>query len=156
MKIIRKFCHQKIHLSEAFYITSRNKNNCLRSNNLKRFLGQFRSESAHLKLNPQRVINGFWRGPGKKIAFPWFPSWRLRCPPTLNKHPRTRPMSAHPCSVRCAILSLYFVTILTKMFTDRLKKSGEAFLLTVGAFFLTVRLLCLQSLKALTRCTFLL
>ena len=32
--------------------------------------------------------------------------------------------------------------------------SGEAFLLTVGAFFLTVKLLCLQSLKALIRRTF--
>ena len=31
---------------------------------------------------------------------------------------------------------------------------GEAFLLTVGAFLLTVKLLCLQSLKALTRRTF--
>ena len=28
---------------------------------------------------------------------------------------------------------------------------GEAFLLTVGAFLLTVKLLCLQSLKALIR-----
>ena len=31
---------------------------------------------------------------------------------------------------------------------------GEAFLLTVGAFLLTVKLLCLQSLKALIRGTF--
>ena len=32
---------------------------------------------------------------------------------------------------------------------------GEAFLLTVGAFLLTVKILCLQSLKALImRCTF--
>ena len=31
---------------------------------------------------------------------------------------------------------------------------GEAFLLTVGAFVLTVRLLCLHSLKALIRRTF--
>ena len=31
---------------------------------------------------------------------------------------------------------------------------GEAFLVTVGAFVLTVKLLCLQSLKALIRCTF--
>ena len=31
---------------------------------------------------------------------------------------------------------------------------GEAFLLTVGAFLLTVKLLCLQSLKALVRRTF--
>ena len=31
---------------------------------------------------------------------------------------------------------------------------GEAFLLTVGAFLLTVKLLCLQSLKALLRRTF--
>ena len=31
---------------------------------------------------------------------------------------------------------------------------GEAFLLTVGAFLLTVKLLCLQSLKALIRRTF--
>ena len=31
---------------------------------------------------------------------------------------------------------------------------GEAFLLTVGAFPLTVELLCLQSLKALIGCTF--
>ena len=31
---------------------------------------------------------------------------------------------------------------------------GEAFLLTVGAFLLTVKLLCLQSLKALIRYTF--
>ena len=31
---------------------------------------------------------------------------------------------------------------------------GEAFLLTVGAFLLTVKLLCSQSLKALFRCTF--
>ena len=34
------------------------------------------------------------------------------------------------------------------------KKTGEAFLLTVGAFLLTVKLLCLQSLKALIRRTF--
>ena len=34
------------------------------------------------------------------------------------------------------------------------KISGEAFLLTVGAFLLTVKLLCLQSLKALIRRTF--
>ena len=33
-------------------------------------------------------------------------------------------------------------------------KLGEAFLLTVGAFLLTVQLLCLQSLKALIRHTF--
>ena len=32
--------------------------------------------------------------------------------------------------------------------------SGEAFLLTAGAFLLTVELLCLQSLKALIRRTF--
>ena len=31
---------------------------------------------------------------------------------------------------------------------------GEAFLLTVGAFLLTVEVLCLQSLKALIRRTF--
>ena len=31
---------------------------------------------------------------------------------------------------------------------------GEVFLLTVGASWLTVKLLCLQSLKALIRCTF--
>ena len=31
---------------------------------------------------------------------------------------------------------------------------GGAFLLTFGAFLLTVKLLCLQSLKALIRCTF--
>ena len=31
------------------------------------------------------------------------------------------------------------------------KRRGEAFLLTVGAFLLTVKLLCLQSLKALIR-----
>ena len=31
---------------------------------------------------------------------------------------------------------------------------GEAFLLTVGAFLLTAKLLCLQSLKALIRRTF--
>ena len=31
---------------------------------------------------------------------------------------------------------------------------GKAFLLTVGAFLLTVKLLCLQSLKALIRRTF--
>ena len=31
---------------------------------------------------------------------------------------------------------------------------GEVFLLTVGAFLLRVKLLCLQSLKALIRCTF--
>ena len=30
---------------------------------------------------------------------------------------------------------------------------GAVFLLTVGAFLLTVKLLCLQSLKALFRCT---
>ena len=36
------------------------------------------------------------------------------------------------------------------------KTMGEAFLLTVGASLLTVELLCLQSLKALIRCTFLL
>ena len=34
------------------------------------------------------------------------------------------------------------------------KKKGEAFLLTVGAFLLTVKLLYLQSLKALIRSTF--
>ena len=34
------------------------------------------------------------------------------------------------------------------------EKKGEAFLLTVGAFLLTVKLLCLQSLKALIRRTF--
>ena len=34
------------------------------------------------------------------------------------------------------------------------KKGGEAFLLTVGAFLLTVKLPCLQSLKALMRRTF--
>ena len=34
------------------------------------------------------------------------------------------------------------------------QKRGEAFLLTVGAFLLTVKLLCLQSLKVLIRCTF--
>ena len=33
-------------------------------------------------------------------------------------------------------------------------EKGEAFLLTVGAFLLTVKLLCLQSLKALIRLTF--
>ena len=32
--------------------------------------------------------------------------------------------------------------------------AGEAFLLIVGAFLLTVKLLCLQSLKALIRRTF--
>ena len=35
-----------------------------------------------------------------------------------------------------------------------LKEKGEAFLLTVGAFLLTVKLLRLQSLKALIRHTF--
>ena len=39
------------------------------------------------------------------------------------------------------------------LFLDPQKK-GEAFLLTVGAFLLTVKLLRLQSLKALIRCTF--
>ena len=34
------------------------------------------------------------------------------------------------------------------------KEKGEAFLLTVGASLLTVKLLCLQSLKALIRYTF--
>ena len=37
---------------------------------------------------------------------------------------------------------------------NRGKSKGEAFLLTVGAFLLTVKLLCLQSLKALIRRTF--
>ena len=36
----------------------------------------------------------------------------------------------------------------------QVKNMGEAFLLTVGAFLLTVKLLCLQSLKALIRRTF--
>ena len=35
-----------------------------------------------------------------------------------------------------------------------MQKTGEAFLLTVGAFLLTVELLYLQSLKALIRRTF--
>ena len=35
-----------------------------------------------------------------------------------------------------------------------LSQKREAFLLTVGAFLFTVKLLCLQSLKALIRCTF--
>ena len=38
---------------------------------------------------------------------------------------------------------------------DGARISGEAFLLTVGAFLLTVKLLCLQSLKTLIRRTFL-
>ena len=37
---------------------------------------------------------------------------------------------------------------------ERRKVKGEAFLLTVEALLLTVKLLCLQSLKALIRCTF--
>ena len=37
---------------------------------------------------------------------------------------------------------------------ENTKEKGEAFLLTVGAFLLTVKLLCLQSLKALIRRTF--
>ena len=37
---------------------------------------------------------------------------------------------------------------------NSISKRGEAFLLTVGAFLLAVKLLCLQSLKALIRSTF--
>ena len=36
----------------------------------------------------------------------------------------------------------------------KFKNGGEVFLLTVGAFLLTVKLLCLQSLKALIKHTF--
>ena len=36
----------------------------------------------------------------------------------------------------------------------QIRKMGEAFLLTVGAFLLTVELPCLQSLKVLIRCIF--
>ena len=35
-----------------------------------------------------------------------------------------------------------------------ISKGGKLFLLTVGACLLTVKLLCLQSLKTLSRCTF--
>ena len=41
-----------------------------------------------------------------------------------------------------------------KMSEKRLFSAGKAFLLTVGAFLLTVELLCLQSLKALIRRSF--
>ena len=51
-------------------------------------------------------------------------------------------------------------TVVSKLITDTdfsretYFPMGEAFLLTVGAFLLTVKLLCLQSLKALMRRTF--
>ena len=45
-------------------------------------------------------------------------------------------------------------TQFTRVHPPPKKKTGEAFLLTVGAFLLTVKLLCLQSLKVLIRCTF--
>ena len=44
-------------------------------------------------------------------------------------------------------------TILTQMMADEVNL-GEVFLLTVGAFLLTVKLLCLHSLKGLIRRTF--
>ena len=43
---------------------------------------------------------------------------------------------------------------LARMAPKQALRPGEAFLPTVGAFLLTVKLLCLQSLKALIRRTF--
>ena len=51
---------------------------------------------------------------------------------------------AKPCHGKTTLQTISARTPLLK---------GEAFLLTVGAFLLTVKLLCLQSLKALTRST---
>ena len=58
------------------------------------------------------------------------------------------------CSCSSALVELGIRTGLCPHLFVSLILTGEAFLLTLGAFSLTVELLCLQSLKALIRHTF--
>ena len=110
------------------------------------------------------TLPGVFGTPGRQARedlsrlFFGFPAWRAQ---TLPANGGSNRIPVHGRSVLCLSASIWGhcsqVLVLQAFGGPKCcetKERGEAFLLTVGAFLLTVRLLCLQSLKARIRRTF--
>ena len=120
--------------------------------------------------SPERVRDTIWTIPKKSGKHPGLETPRFSFSQTLEIC-LERPFTPDHCELlRCMNYCTNYCdrkqllqqhplpsNLLRQFFGNNLakqKNKGEAFLLTVRAFFLTVKLLCLQSLKALIRRTF--